>query len=108
MHALAEPCALTALREDLGNDAFAPEAWNDTAVAPPDFDSHPFSELRGLLQNGRGLPLLQWIFFVSSGFSRDFYSSGRPLVSFKNRAAVKEVRAETTIKAEGAISLPVN
>jgi hypothetical protein len=51
-----------------GDGAFAPEAWvvcGETTL-PCFFDSHGFASFAGLLQNGRGLPLLQRIFFVAS------------------------------------------
>jgi hypothetical protein len=43
----------------LGCSEMVAEAWDDTAAAPPDFDSRLSSAIRGLFQNGRGLPLLQ-------------------------------------------------
>jgi hypothetical protein len=67
-----------ALREDLGNGSFAPEAWDDTAVAPPDFDSRPSSGIRGLFPNGRGLPLLQQNRFSSWPLIGHHFNPGNP------------------------------
>jgi hypothetical protein len=51
-----------------GDGAFAPEAWVPSARRPYlVFSIHADSHhSRGLLQNGRGLPFLQRIFFVAS------------------------------------------